>query len=101
MTGGLAYLVATLAFIHRMNRTHLDALRLGYENLALLEQVRQEKAAAERSDLEKSRFLAAASHDLRQPVHAVNLFLGLLANEPLSSRQRASAITAPRAASPS
>ncbi|WP_220805462.1 hybrid sensor histidine kinase/response regulator [Achromobacter sp. UMC46] len=82
--GGLAYLVATLAFIHRMNRTHLDALRLGYENLALLEQVRQEKIAAERSDLEKSRFLAAASHDLRQPVHAVNLFLGLLTNEPLS-----------------
>lgn len=84
VTGGLAYLVATLAFIHRMNRTHLDALRLGYENLALLEQVRQEKIAAERSDLEKSRFLAAASHDLRQPVHAVNLFLGLLTNEPLS-----------------
>ena len=88
VTGGLAYLVATLAFIHRMNRTHLDALRLGYENLALLEQVRQEKAAAERSDLEKSRFLAAASHDLRQPVHAVNLFLGLLANEPLSRHGR-------------
>ncbi|WP_334158307.1 hybrid sensor histidine kinase/response regulator [Achromobacter insolitus] len=88
VTGGLAYLVATLAFIHRMNRTHLDALRLGYENLALLEQVRQEKTAAERSDLEKSRFLAAASHDLRQPVHAVNLFLGLLANEPLSRHGR-------------
>ncbi|MFD4840411.1 hybrid sensor histidine kinase/response regulator [Achromobacter sp. NPDC058515] len=88
VTGGLAYLVATLAFIHRMNRTHLDALRLGYENLALLDQVRQEKTAAERSDLEKSRFLAAASHDLRQPVHAVNLFLGLLTNEPLSRHGR-------------
>ncbi|MGH8819086.1 MAG: ATP-binding response regulator [Achromobacter pestifer] len=88
VTGGLAYLVATLAFIHRMNRTHLDALRLGYENLALLDQVRQEKIAAERSDLEKSRFLAAASHDLRQPVHAVNLFLGLLTNESLSRHGR-------------
>ncbi|WP_175185977.1 ATP-binding response regulator [Achromobacter animicus] len=88
VTSGLAYLVATLAFIHRMNRTHLDALRLGYENLALLEQVRQEKAAAERSDVEKSRFLAAASHDLRQPVHAVNLFLGLLTNERLSRHGR-------------
>lgn len=88
VTGGLAYLVATLAFIHRMNRTHLDALRLGYENLALLEQVRLEKTAAERSDLEKSRFLAAASHDLRQPVHAVNLFLGLLTSEPLSRHGR-------------
>ncbi len=88
VVAGSAYLVATLAFIHRMNKTHLDALRLGYENLALLDQVRLEKDAAERSDLEKSRFLAAASHDLRQPVHAMSLFLGLLALENLSSRSR-------------
>ena len=71
-----------------MHRTHLDALRLGYENLALLEQVRREKEAAERSNLEKSRFLAAASHDLRQPVHAVSLFLGLLTNEKLTAHGR-------------
>jgi two-component system, sensor histidine kinase len=88
VSSGAAYLVATVAFIHRMNRTHLNALRLGYENLALLQQVRLEKEAAERSDLEKSRFLAAASHDLRQPVHAMSLFLGLLANEHLSAHGR-------------
>lgn len=88
VTSGMAYLVATLAFIYRMNHTHLDALRLSYENLALLEQVRLEKIAAERSNLEKSRFLASASHDLRQPVHAVNLFLGLLTNEPLTRHGR-------------
>lgn len=88
VTGGIAYVVATVAFIHRMNRTHLNALRLSYENLALLKQVRREKEAAERSDLEKSRFLAAASHDLRQPVHAMSLFLGLLANERLSTHGR-------------
>lgn len=88
VASGIAYLVATVAFIHRMNRTHLNALQLGYENLALLQQVRLEKEAAERSDLEKSRFLAAASHDLRQPVHAMSLFLGLLANERLSVHGR-------------
>lgn len=88
VSSGAAYLVATVAFIHRMNRTHLNALRLGYENMALLQQVRLEKEAAERSDLEKSRFLAAASHDLRQPVHAMSLFLGLLANERLSEHGR-------------
>lgn len=88
VTGGIAYVVATIAFIHRMNSTHLNALRLSYENLALLQQVRLEKEAAERSDLEKSRFLAAASHDLRQPVHAMSLFLGLLANERLSTHGR-------------
>ncbi|SCX74185.1 hybrid sensor histidine kinase/response regulator [Variovorax sp. EL159] len=88
VASGVAYLVATVAFIHRMNRTHLNALQLSYENLALLQQVRLEKEAAERSDLEKSRFLAAASHDLRQPVHAMSLFLGLLTNERLSEHGR-------------
>ncbi|WP_430389966.1 ATP-binding response regulator [Dyella sp. 20L07] len=88
VTGGIAYLVAAIAFIHRMHRTHMDALRLGYENLALLRQVQMEKEAAERSDQEKSRFLAAASHDLRQPVHAMSLFLELLVKESLSDHGR-------------
>ena len=52
VASGVAYVASTLAFTHRMHRTHLDALRLGYENLALLEQVRREKEAAERSNLE-------------------------------------------------
>ena len=88
VASGVAYVASTLAFTHRMHRTHLDALRLGYENLALLEQVRREREAAERSNLEKSRFLAAASHDLRQPVLAVSLFLGLLTNEKLTAHGR-------------
>lgn len=33
-----------------------------------------EKDAAERASKAKSRFLAAASHDLRQPLHALSLF---------------------------
>ncbi len=35
-------------------------------------------AAAREANLAKSRFLAAASHDLRQPLHALMLFLGSL-----------------------
>ncbi len=37
------------------------------------------RAAAERASETKSRFLAAASHDLRQPLQAVTLFLNVLA----------------------
>ncbi|MFM9967074.1 MAG: hybrid sensor histidine kinase/response regulator [Burkholderiales bacterium] len=43
--------------------------------------------AAEAADLAKSKFLAAASHDLRQPIHAQGLFLDVLANTPLSVQQ--------------
>ncbi|MFY9326826.1 MAG: ATP-binding protein [Georgfuchsia sp.] len=36
--------------------------------------LRVQKEEAERSNTAKSRFLAAASHDLRQPLHALKLF---------------------------
>ena len=42
------------------------------------EALREKKEEAERSSTAKSRFLAAASHDLRQPLHALALFSGQL-----------------------
>jgi signal transduction histidine kinase len=44
-------------------------LSMHNENLAL---------AAERAERDKTRFLAAASHDLRQPMHAISLMVGML-----------------------
>jgi CheY-like chemotaxis protein len=41
------------------------------------------------ANLAKSRFLAAASHDLRQPMHALNLYLGGLAGQALPAAARA------------
>ena len=41
-------------------------------------ELRQKKEEAERANFDKSRFLAAASHDLRQPMHALGLFVGEL-----------------------
>jgi len=41
-------------------------------------QLRSERDGAMRADEEKSRFLAIASHDLRQPVHALGLFAATL-----------------------
>jgi signal transduction histidine kinase len=41
--------------------------------------LREKKEEAELATQAKSRFLAAASHDLRQPVHALGMFIGRLA----------------------
>lgn len=41
-------------------------------------EMRRLKEEAEQANLAKSRFLAAASHDLRQPLHALGLFVDAL-----------------------
>lgn len=46
------------------------------------------KQAAESASLAKSRFLAAASHDLRQPIQAIALFRDALARTGLNEDQR-------------
>jgi signal transduction histidine kinase len=58
------------------------ALRVGFENEELARQLRsretEAQAARERAEeanFAKSRFLAAASHDLRQPLHSLSLLL--------------------------
>jgi two-component system, sensor histidine kinase len=46
------------------------------------------KAEAEEANLGKTLFLAAASHDLHQPLDAARLFLGTLENEVSAGRSR-------------
>jgi signal transduction histidine kinase/CheY-like chemotaxis protein len=85
---GVLYLAVTFAFAHRMYRTQLDSLRIRFENTDLLQRLAVEKEAAERSNLAKSQFLASASHDLRQPVHALSLYVGVLREQQLNAKSR-------------
>jgi PAS domain S-box-containing protein len=52
------------------------------------DELMEKKEEAERSSLAKSRFLAAASHDLRQPLHALTLFAAELENVVSKPSQR-------------
>jgi signal transduction histidine kinase/CheY-like chemotaxis protein len=47
----------------------------------------QAQASAEAADQAKARFLAAASHDLRQPAHALGLYTAALRAGPLAPQQ--------------
>lgn len=53
-----------------------------------LENAESAKQAAETSSQSKTRFIAAASHDLRQPVHVLNLFGGALKHAELDDKSR-------------
>ncbi|MBI4986791.1 MAG: response regulator [Rhodocyclales bacterium] len=66
------------------------AQRVGFTQDFLKQQIdtataelRQRKDEAERANSAKSRFVAAASHDLRQPLHALGLFVSQLGQLPL------------------
>lgn len=74
------------ALAHQFN-TMTTQLRESYGTLE--DKVRQRTQAAEAASLAKSRFLAAASHDLRQPMHALNLYLGALQRHDLPGGARA------------
>lgn len=69
----------TLAYFYRINHdTLLEALRLRFDLAATAAALTEQKTRAEEANLAKSRFIAAASHDLRQPLHAQGLFLSEL-----------------------
>jgi signal transduction histidine kinase/CheY-like chemotaxis protein len=54
----------------------------------LLERTRKASEEAVAANLEKSRFLAQASHDLRQPIHSIGLFTACLRESQLGDDER-------------
>lgn len=84
-TLGAIVLGVSLAFGRNVNRTIAGAIQKRFENLDLIEELSRRKAVADRARQEaetanrsKTQFFAAASHDLRQPLHAMGLFAGAL-----------------------
>jgi len=76
----IMFLVINFMLAVKSNRQNRDLISSQLENQILVESLAEEKQIAERAVVAKSRFLAAASHDLRQPLHAMGLFLSALRN---------------------
>lgn len=87
-----------IRFARSNQETFEESFRIRLENEALVRSLAAERNELERArdaamqaNLEKSRFLAAASHDLRQPLQSLTLNSGELARLPLASDARAMA----------
>jgi two-component system, sensor histidine kinase len=70
----LLFLMSSLSAGRELSNTFWKSLWQRYENDFLIHQLTEQKAIAETANRDKSRFLASASHDLRQPLQALVLF---------------------------
>jgi signal transduction histidine kinase/CheY-like chemotaxis protein len=75
---GIIFTVFNIYYGRTQSYFNQQWLLLGYENLELVDTLKLQKERAEKASRAKSRFLAAASHDLRQPLHAMGLYLHVL-----------------------
>lgn len=85
-----------LAFGDRVNVVLTQAMAMRYQNVDLIDELKAQtraaldaRTAAESANRAKSQLLAAASHDLRQPLHAAGLFVAALATRALDGDARA------------
>ena len=79
------FMVYSIFGVRELQRGYDNSIAQGFENLDLAQKLAIEKALAEsgqrqaeEANAAKSRFFAAANHDLRQPLHALTLGVDLL-----------------------
>ncbi|RZJ05189.1 MAG: HAMP domain-containing histidine kinase, partial [Rubrivivax sp.] len=75
---GVAFALVAMTTAERVRRNWGGTFARSLALSDRLQQMERNRDAALRRDLDKSRFLAIASHDLRQPVHAMGLFAATL-----------------------
>lgn len=91
----MLFVITLLMQARNSSRAARTAIELRFKNIDLIgrlhietENAQVARREAEYANTAKSRFLAAASHDLRQPIHAQGLFLGVLSRTELNAHQR-------------
>ncbi|MBL4775030.1 MAG: hybrid sensor histidine kinase/response regulator [Mariprofundus sp.] len=71
----IIFSIAMFFYARDYHQLMRKTIRRQFENTDLIRQLEQKSKAVEKASQDKTRFLAAASHDLRQPHQAVGLFV--------------------------
>lgn len=82
----LIYITTLLSHARGLHEVFADSYRIRLQRLELNLRLREALDRAELANQAKTRFLASASHDLRQPIHALSLFSGSLLLRPMDDR---------------
>ena len=77
----LVYIFILFSYANRAHRYLKKAVQSELKMKELNEKLVIQKEKAEYANIAKSKFLAVASHDLRQPLHAIQLFTSALEME--------------------
>lgn len=80
------YLALKMGFLFSKSWEKSFSLRL--KNDALIDQLVAEKNASNEANLAKSEFIATASHDLRQPMQSINIFIDMIDPATLNDYER-------------
>ncbi|MBL4775555.1 MAG: hybrid sensor histidine kinase/response regulator [Mariprofundus sp.] len=71
----ILFVVIFLFFAIKYHRLMYQSIHRQFENTDLIHRMELKNKEVEKANMAKTRFLAAASHDLRQPHQAVGLFI--------------------------
>ena len=80
------YLALKMGYLFSQSWEKSFSLRL--KNDALFDQLVAEKNASIEANLAKSEFIATASHDLRQPMQSINIFIDMIEPHTLKEYER-------------
>ncbi|WP_414676062.1 hybrid sensor histidine kinase/response regulator [Limnobacter sp.] len=80
-TVAFVYVLINVNYGRNLQNMVIQSIRLRFQNAELIGELTLQKRVAEQASVAKTRFLAAASHDLRQPVQAIELLVDALGED--------------------
>jgi signal transduction histidine kinase/CheY-like chemotaxis protein len=88
LLGEFAFSLYAIKMASYFSKSWVKTVSLQIQNQALNKALESERNIAIAANIAKSKFIATASHDLRQPLHAVNIYLDLFEPNKLGAKER-------------